>query len=225
MKLCSRKKHQLIKNIVANYITKLRGLKRFGSKDIEISGVSLQIISQNYVVWNLLYYFRYAKVKAVANYITKLRGLKQAAKFAIDSFIFVANYITKLRGLKLHIFQMWIVSQNLSCKLYHKTTWFETRWWRKRYICAGLVANYITKLRGLKLKLSNALDANANALQIISQNYVVWNTRRNDGSFEVSVSCKLYHKTTWFETWKSARAKSELPGCKLYHKTTWFETT
>ena len=201
MKLCSRKKHQLIKNIVANYITKLRGLKRFGSKDIEISGVSLQIISQNYVVWNLLYYFRYAKVKAVA------------------------NYITKLRGLKLHIFQMWIVSQNLSCKLYHKTTWFETRWWRKRYICAGLVANYITKLRGLKLKLSNALDANANALQIISQNYVVWNTRRNDGSFEVSVSCKLYHKTTWFETWKSARAKSELPGCKLYHKTTWFETT
>ena len=126
LKLCSRKKHQLIKNIVANYITKLRGLKRFGSKDIEISGVSLQIISQNYVVWNLLYYFRYAKVKAVANYITKLRGLKLLIKkcwFCIFMLQIISqNYVVwnSLMAQKIYL-------RGLSCKLYHKTTWFETK--------------------------------------------------------------------------------------------------
>ncbi len=62
-------------NDVANYITKLRGLKR---KTPQI----------------------FYKFIAVANYITKLRGLKLKYLFDNDMICRVANYITKLRGLK-----------------------------------------------------------------------------------------------------------------------------
>ena len=61
----------------------------------------------------------------VANYITKLRGLKQNKQKHNDHARKVANYITKLRGLKPRhcaIFEKRVGS----CKLYHKTTWFET---------------------------------------------------------------------------------------------------
>ena len=44
----------------------------------------------------------------------------------------------------------YIKVNELGCKLYHKTTWFETS--HKLVSSPGdnLVANYITKLRGLK---------------------------------------------------------------------------
>ena len=61
------------------------------------------------------------------------------------------------------------------------------------------VANYITKLRGLKLLGKSEED-------------------------EPEISCKLYHKTTWFETRLKTCKKSAYSRCKLYHKTTWFET-
>ena len=66
------------------------------------------------------------------------------------------------------------LATDTSCKLYHKTTWFETIF--LILTCAGFqVANYITKLRGLKL-------VNLVYLELLT------------------ISCKLYHKTTWFET-------------------------
>ena len=109
----------------------------------------------------------------------------------------VANYITKLRGLKPAEF---FICENaeIGCKLYHKTTWFETT-------PAQMPEQALSKLQiisqnyvvwNFATRQSNRIR---NPLQIISQNYVVWNVRRNDGSFEVS-GCKLYHKTTWFET-------------------------
>ena len=79
---------------VANYITKLRGLKQ-------------QHIAKR------------ADPIAVANYITKLRGLKQPLMPTASPSLKVANYITKLRGLKLIIFysfyilkKLQIISQN-----------------------------------------------------------------------------------------------------------------
>ena len=62
-------------NDVANYITKLRGLKLY---------VKFVIIAKIFV----------------ANYITKLHGLKHALQPSSPSANEVANYITKLRGLK-----------------------------------------------------------------------------------------------------------------------------
>ncbi len=41
---------------------------------------------------------------------------------------------------------------------------------------------------------------------------------------ELKLSCKLYHKTTWFETMMSIQKFLPANCCKLYHKTTWFET-
>ena len=61
---------------VANYITKLRGLKR-----------------EKQALWETYALF-------VANYITKLRGLKHTHKRDFARLKRVANYITKLRGLK-----------------------------------------------------------------------------------------------------------------------------
>ena len=111
----------------------------------------------------------------------------------------VANYITKLCGLKLDVFQgntelksccklyhkttwfetiKYLIIANsvfVSCKLYHKTTWFETKMIEIEAIFTISVANYITKLRGLK------------------QISVIFFLR-------AKISCKLYHKTTWFET-------------------------
>ena len=159
----------------------------------------LQIISQNYVVWN-----------ALAQKILKFRAYRCKLYHKTTWFETCSIILDTQKSKPLQIISQNYVVWNFSsksvgsasscCKLYHKTTWFETRWWRKRYICAGLVANYITKLRGLKLKLSNALDANANALQIISQNYVVWNLWPSFAKPALFFSCKLYHKTTWFET-------------------------
>ena len=60
----------------------------------------------------------------------------------------VANYITKLRGLKLYFTPLAFSGSKMRCKLYHKTTWFETR-------------------------DKNASKAYDKLLQIISQNYVV----------------------------------------------------
>ena len=61
---------------VANYITKLRGLK-------------LPVLRKRQPI-----------VILVANYITKLRGLKQKIRCQPRLSSKVANYITKLRGLK-----------------------------------------------------------------------------------------------------------------------------
>ena len=63
----------------------------------------------------------------------------------------------------------------LGCRLYHKTTWFETYGFEKSDGTAYDVADYITKLRGLKpMGLKKAMAQR--------------------------MSCRLYHKTTWFET-------------------------
>ena len=110
----------------------------------------------------------------------------------------VANYITKLRGLK-HSRNSPGLKIVFSCKLYHKTTWFET-------------VSSISK------------PSSSIVLQIISQNYVVWNLRLIIAYAIIKASCKLYHKTTWFETYKSQDSAIAALSCKLYHKTTWFET-
>ena len=60
---------------VANYITKLRGLKQLDLR-VEFAYKKLQIISQNYVVWNSENGIKGLTPISVANYITKLRGLK-----------------------------------------------------------------------------------------------------------------------------------------------------
>ena len=135
----------------------------------------LQIISQNYVVWNAFVRLSQFSSTAVANYITKLRGLKP--KFA---------RVFKRSGAP-------------RCKLYHKTTWFETTRPLRLKTFAKEVANYITKLRGLKH----------------------FSTMKSKFG---SLSCKLYHKTTWFETNRPIKANISSFCCKLYHKTTWFET-
>ena len=135
----------------------------------------LQIISQNYVVWNIWNITVKIFGFIVANYITKLRGLKlKAGKFKNDSgescklyhkttwfetchlwliliaFQSVANYITKLRGLKRTITAR-ARTARACCKLYHKTTRFETGACPRSLLdWIALVANYITKLRGLK---------------------------------------------------------------------------
>ena len=162
-------------------------------------------------------------VRQVANYITKLRGLKRAFAFA----------------------RTWAFA---SCKLYHKTTWFETAQKSQRARNAFRVANYITKLRGLKLLSPTNSDNPRFRSQIISQNYVVWNSKKFreasrclllqiisqnyvvwnanlSGSWHAFLGCKLYHKTTWFETLVTHLNHTIFYGsCKLYHKTTWFET-
>ena len=84
---------------VANYITKLRGLKR-QSRSTSRSIVMLQIISQNYVVWNFRKACSSKSLSALQiisqNYVVwnKRVGYRQWRS------LFVANYITKLRGLK-----------------------------------------------------------------------------------------------------------------------------
>ena len=110
----------------------------------------------------------------------------------------VANYITKLRGLKLK-FLRYIARIIFGCKLYHKTTWFETT--------SSLIGDCV--LPGCKLyhkttwfetSLKKSRRQAAAKLQIISQNYVVWNWDERGNPNYSARSCKLYHKTTWFET-------------------------
>ena len=113
-------------------------------------------------------------------------------------FYQVANYITKLRGLK-PLLKKAAGRQPRSCKLYHKTTWFETEMSGEIQIILRAVANYITKLRGLK-PYSLIVILPWIWLQIISQNYVVWNQTLEKYDEGIINSCKLYHKTTWFET-------------------------
>ena len=134
---------------VANYITKLRGLKLYARGFKRRKQNRLQIIPQNYVVWNLftikslsfipcckLYHkttwfetdeiaFNFLDLLKVANYITKLHGLKPAGCSFCSFLVIVANYITKLCGLKRERAKL------LSARI--------------------IVTNYITKLRGLKL--------------------------------------------------------------------------
>ena len=167
-------KAKLIELGIANYITKLRGLKPLSNKAVFLAPWKSQIISQNYVVWNFKYLFDNDMICRIANYITKLRGLKQLnlrVKFAYkkianyitklrglkltttpcsDGWFQIANYITKLRGLKHKINESQIPSSP-NRKLYHKTTWFET-------------------------STSAIKNSTSSSSQIISQNYVVWNS-------------------------------------------------
>ena len=134
---------------------------------------TLQIISQNYVVWN------------------KCRGLrikKNSPLQIISQNYVVWNFLHRL--LKWRIFLLQIISQNYvvwNCQSLRPSQ-------KHQY-----VANYITKLRGLKPGENTAKNLNF-VLQIISQNYVVWNVLRALKHFICEISCKLYHKTTWFET-------------------------
>ena len=135
---------------VANYITKLRGLKphphrasfrcwlqlqiisqnyvvwnRFHLLCVIVFLFQLQIISQNYVVWNTARLNDRLRLGEVANYITKLRGLKLFSGLKTDSYnnmlqIISQNYV------------VWNDIPAESCSPWHQ------------------VANYITKLRGLK---------------------------------------------------------------------------
>ena len=88
----------------------------------------------------------------------------------------------------------------ISCKLYHKTTWFETCALLRSFYQTNLVANYITKLRGLKPNeteqakiIFNAVANYITKLRGLKQSAMLLAKPR-------SLSCKLYHKTTWFET-------------------------
>ena len=140
----------LLGNRVANYITKLRGLKHILRLFKGAIAGKLQIISQNYVVWN---YWRDNDFKAfsrlqiisqnyvvwnpVTYYFLDIKALLQiiSQNYVVWNFcaglvcglhLLVANYITKLRGLKRKnaIIRIFFIS---CCKLYHKTTWFETK--------------------------------------------------------------------------------------------------
>ncbi len=112
----------------------------------------------------------------------------------------------------------------ISCKLYHKTTWFETCALLRSFYQTNLVANYITKLRGLKPNeteqakiIFNAVANYITKLRGLKQSAMLLAKPR-------SLSCKLYHKTTWFETKARGIFAPLVISCKLYHKTTWFET-
>ena len=109
----------------------------------------LQIISQNYVVWNLNCAFIFVlrlgcKLYHKTTWFETLHICQVSPKYFV-----VANYITKLRGLKL-VNTVIITARAWGCKLYHKTTWFETFEPALPSQPSFLVANYITKLRGLK---------------------------------------------------------------------------
>ena len=135
----------------------------------------LQIISQNYVVWNegrIIAQRFYPELQIISqNYVVWNQGEREFSRFGVC----VANYITKLRGLK-HLERYEVSSDK------------------------GKVANYITKLRGLKLKFAHTHRLVKLRLQIISQNYVVWNRKIWLSPRKKFLGCKLYHKTTWFET-------------------------
>ena len=140
-------------------------------------------------------------------------------------------------------------SVKLCCKLYHKTTWFETLFYVAQKLLCNIVANYITKLRGLKQSLKiGAFYAFFVANYITKLRGLKHITAQ--AVITKPASCKLYHKTTWFETLSSlayfttsfavanyiTKLRGLKPqklkeidfimfGCKLYHKTTWFETS
>ena len=159
----------------------------------------LQIISQNYVVWNRQIRHSIAPSPCVANYITKLRGLKPASnrRFIVrymlqiisqnyvvwnrrrvrssTAKICVANYITKLRGLKPPLGAIPSIGA-LSCKLYHKTTWFETFQARALY-CKQAPLQIISQNYVVWNSNSAQIPPIFSKLQIISQNYVVWNPK------------------------------------------------
>ena len=135
--------------ISQNYVVWNGPVPRFKKRNYQ-----LQIISQNYVVWNIWNITVKIFGFIVANYITKLRGLKlKAGKFKNDSG----------ESCKLYHKTTWFETvsmpekslRSLRCKLYHKTTWFETCHLWLILIAFQSVANYITKLRGLKLENFN----------------------------------------------------------------------
>ena len=255
---------------VANYITKLRGLKPQYAQ-AGTTALKSQIISQNYVVWNSIISWKLDIKLLVSQIISQnyvvwnsIISWKLDIKLLVSQIIsqnyVVWNKIVKLSSPSEALLQ--IISQNYvvwnqavltiklpqsqCCKLYHKTTWFETLI-KFSHHKDDLVANYITKLRGLKPRAFTA-RATTTRLQIISQNYVVWNTIIASLIWALK-GCKLYHKTTWFETclkydllsfrcklqiisqnyvvWNHFYPDTDIVffcGCKLYHKTTWFET-
>ena len=134
------------------------------------------------------------------------------------------------------------------CKLYHKTTWFETDKrllpitkgnqlqiisqnyvvWNKgaRDICAicDKIANYITKLRGLKRVFKRSGAPRLFILQIISQNYVVWNIWATAWVIASSLIANYITKLRGLKQNKQKHNDHARKNCKLYHKTTWFET-
>ena len=135
----------------------------------------LQIISQNYVVWN-------------ASLIALIKSPKRLQIISQNYVVWnvpsppeleppepVANYITKLRGLKLKYND---IKNTLEacCKLYHKTTWFETS---QQDLLYNLIYNklqIISQNYVVWNSVDNAIARIENIrLQIISQNYVVWN--------------------------------------------------
>ena len=110
----------------------------------------LQIISQNYVVWNTQPTTKLARAIFKLQIISQNYVVWNVAAICAERLAFaVANYITKLRGLKPTEPKSEPIIEP-SCELYHKTTWFETN-----LVLSFLLGRFM--------------------LQIISQNYVVWN--------------------------------------------------
>ena len=96
LEIINNSSHMMLQIISQNYVVwNVIWFKLF------FASFRLQIISQNYVVWNARACYFLKWWKHVANYITKLRGLKRVLGVKINRCIAVANYITKLRGLKL----------------------------------------------------------------------------------------------------------------------------
>ena len=165
-----------------------------------IKTIRLQIISQNYVVWNLwLWKKRWHSVWCCRLYHKttwfETYGFEKSDGTAYELQIISQNYVVwniiLSAGFVFIYSGLQIISQNYMvwneleppepspspevADYITKLRGLKPRAIAARTITAWAVANYITKLRGLKLgvKLKPAADF---------------------------YCCKLYHKTTWFET-------------------------
>ena len=187
------------------------------------SAPELQIISQNYVVWNSL-------VDAFAVKTLSCKLYHKTTWFETLSVFIKYN------------------SRGSSCKLYHKTTWFETaRATHPTLTTAQLqiisqnyvvwntsVADSLVLWDKLQIISQNYVVWNKELgrlilglikLQIISQNYVVWNSAKGFNFFSARASLQIISQN--YVVWNilaDGETTAKRACCKLYHKTTWFET-
>ena len=184
--------------IVANYITKLRGLKREPEWFVA-RFFGLQIISQNYVVWN-------QNKSALYGGCSKLQIISQ-------------NYVvwnSNPWGITFDSIKLQIISQN-----YVVWNFCNTAGRRKLRMLQIISQNYVV-WNSLALVISAWTVVK---LQIISQNYVVWNIRAHRASLCCRLQLQIISQN--YVVWNlspKASQESSPRRCKLYHKTTWFET-
>ena len=136
--------------------------------------VPLQIISQNYVVWNFaqcVVLCSQSLLQIISqNYVVWNWGITFDSINSLRLQIISQNYVVWnarvfITSLNDEVLQ--IISQNY-------VVW--------NFFWLWFVTGFLVKL------------------QIISQNYVAWNQNLANQTLQGDQSCKLYHKTTWFET-------------------------